>query len=311
MRCVYLKSHLRDRTFKFDAEVKYQYISKDLDYLVGIIHHERVFRDSCCIIIKYNISDGFRDELYNEINNVLGPLQDHELYFLIGQKYESDEMLSGRHIKPATQWCLGVCGINDLHLKPSVKERRAFRDIRGYYILDDERFICYKLNEPDNIIYSRQEIGLGPSKTYDVPKSDSIDLLSDLIDIEIISLYKMDACHRSRGGYYSLIDRSRIGNLNYHSLMRVKGIQDVVLCYDVIMRNNSWKRQSACFNKVNLDKYIYKSDECSSIAKNNSTLERLDASSMIEEIFLPYIIPRLGSKFNIHAYYGFKELFRA
>lgn len=259
MRCVYLKSHLGDQTIKFDAEVKYQYISKDLEYLIGFIHQDRVLRESCSIIIKYNISDGFRSELHNEINIVLGPLQNHEFYFLVGQKYESDEMFSRREVKPTTQWCLGVCGINDVHLKPSVKERRAFRDIKGYYILDEDEQVCYKLNEPENLIYSRQEIGLQPSKTYNVPKSDSIDLLVDLVDIEIISLYKMDACYTFRfyGGSRSLIDRACIGNLSYHCLMRTKGIQDLVLCYYVIMGNNSMTRQYAIFHKVNLDKYIY------------------------------------------------------
>lgn len=307
MRCVCLKSYFGEGTFKFDAEVKYQFISKDLEYLVGIIHYDRADRVRCNIR-GLNVNDEFRNELYSEVKKVLGSISNHECYFLIAQKYESDEPFGSFYPKRTEQWCIGVCNINEMYLKPSVKERRACRDLKGYYLLDEgEKFSCYKLDELENIVYFRQQLVVRLSETFVIPATNRIDALLDLNEITIIGLYEKQKIAEP---WRSFVNRTYLSENEPYSDYYVRGVLDLVLSYEVNMKNQANKTLLAHVNAVRIDKYIFEYRAFHPNTKEIVTYNKLDIHALVDEVFMPLILPRLDSFLFRFEFFGFKGLFR-
>lgn len=295
MRGVFLKSHYLENRINLQGEVKLQYFSKDLNYLMTVMDHER-----CGLLVKrtrkyvqQNTGVEFLGLLKKEMHHVLGSLLEDEVYFLIAKDLGGYQMFGDECL--TEHWCVGVCKVNEMHLKAVVKERRVVEDLRGIYVLDEVKDACYNLRLLNNVLHNRQGVWIIPDEDYSGGKLDlncEIDYSNLYIMVHEIYDAKFFAHKNSNVLAQRNIPRNTLSNY--------------IILYSTCDKKRNWKDRCKIYIKdLNLRDYFY-----STIRNKKLVFLLFDYNAFSEYLFSSYISSRLKLKFSNLDFYGFTELFK-
>jgi hypothetical protein len=305
MRGVFLKPHYYENRINLQGEVKLQYFSKDLNYLMTVMDEERrgLLVKRARRYIQQNTGVEFWNLLKKEIHHVLGSLLNDEIYFLIAKDLGGYQIFGDDCL--VEHWCVGVCKINEMHLKAVVKERRILENLRGIYVLDEAKDACYNLRLLNNVLHNRQGVWIIPDENYSGGELD-LNCEIDYSNLDIMVHEIHDAkffWHKGSNVLSSRYKRYSASNKRYRSRNMTS---NYIMLYSTCDNKRNWKYRSKVYVKdMNLRRYLYpvKGNGC-------HVVNLFDDNSLSEYLFSSYISSRLGQKFDNLHFYGFGELFR-
>lgn len=302
MRGVSLKPYFYQNRINLQGELKYHYMSKDLNYLLKIIGKE---------IVCYR--DNLISDIEKDIHESLGPLLEDEVYFLIAQSHFSHVMFEGKGYRHslADHWCLGVCKIYEMHIKATIKQRRSLRDFRGQYVINkafeskDSDNACYKLDDVTRISYNRSYAWFVPDARY-IRKDLDLNYDLSILDIQVRDLY--DIKNKKISQTSILIQGYNIMGMFYYTdkIVRENLSSDYVLGYSIDLNETKTRMEYIYFKGLNLKKYLYEKLDIST----GEIANYLDLDSLCNDLVYPHVFNTLGFNFDLFEFYGFKELFR-